>query len=56
LRFEPLPIDDPTRRQPDITKARTVLDWEPRISLKDGLQRSLEFFRKMLQAEPSHSR
>lgn len=56
LRFEPLPIDDPTRRQPDITKARTVLDWEPRISLKDGLQRSLEFFRKMLQGEPSHSR
>src|ERR1700744_5250725 len=45
LRFEPLPPDDPTRRKPDITKAKTILGWEPKISLKEGLQLSLEFFR-----------
>jgi nucleoside-diphosphate-sugar epimerase len=37
--FEPLPPDDPTRRVPDITKARELLEWSPRISLKDGLCR-----------------
>jgi dTDP-glucose 4,6-dehydratase len=41
----PLPQDDPTRRRPDITRARTLLGWEPRIPLRDGLQRSLEYFR-----------
>jgi dTDP-glucose 4,6-dehydratase len=44
LRFEPLPQDDPTRRRPDITKARAALGWEPRISLKEGLEKSLQFF------------
>jgi dTDP-glucose 4,6-dehydratase len=44
LRFDPLPQNDPTRRQPDITKARTLLGWEPLISLKEGLIKSLEFF------------
>ncbi len=42
LRFETLPQDDPTRRRPDITKARVVLGWEPRVSLKEGLERSRE--------------
>jgi dTDP-glucose 4,6-dehydratase len=45
LRFVELPEDDPTRRRPDITKARELLGWEPRIKLMEGLQRSLEFFR-----------
>jgi len=45
LRFVDLPVDDPTRRRPDITKARTLLGWEPRVPLKEGLERSLEFFR-----------
>lgn len=44
LRFEPLPQDDPTRRCPDITRARTLLGWEPKIMLKQGLELSLEFF------------
>ena len=44
LRFEPLPKDDPTRRCPDITKARTLLGWEPHVSLKEGLERSLDFY------------
>jgi dTDP-glucose 4,6-dehydratase len=45
LRFLSLPEDDPTRRCPDITKARTLLEWEPRVSLKQGLAKSLDFFR-----------
>ena len=44
LRFESLPQDDPTRRRPDISKARTLLGWEPRVSLKQGLERSLRFY------------
>jgi dTDP-glucose 4,6-dehydratase len=50
LRFKPLPEDDPTRRCPDITKARALLGWEPKIPLKEGLQKSLEFFRGKVAA------
>ncbi len=46
LRFEPLPEDDPARRRPDITKARTLLGWEPQITLSEGLAKSLPFFRE----------
>jgi dTDP-glucose 4,6-dehydratase len=46
LRFQALPEDDPTRRCPDITKARTLLAWQPRTSLREGLTKSLDFFRK----------
>ena len=53
LRFEDLPEDDPTRRCPDITKARALLGWEPRITLKEGLQKSLEFFRNKVAAGKS---
>jgi dTDP-glucose 4,6-dehydratase len=49
--YEPLPEDDPTRRCPDITKARTLLGWEPRIMLQDGLARSLGYFRSRLEDE-----
>jgi dTDP-glucose 4,6-dehydratase len=48
LRFEPLPQDDPARRQPDITRARTLLGWEPQIALADGLNRSLPYFQASL--------
>ncbi len=51
LRFVDLPVDDPTRRRPDITRARALLGWEPRIQLKEGLQRSLDYFRTMLAHE-----
>ena len=44
--YEPLPKDDPKQRRPDITKARTLLGWEPMIGLADGLSMSLEYFRK----------
>jgi dTDP-glucose 4,6-dehydratase len=42
--FLPLPQDDPTRRCPDITRARTLLGWEPKVTLRDGLEKSLEYF------------
>jgi dTDP-glucose 4,6-dehydratase len=50
LHFEALPEDDPTRRCPDITKARELLDWEPKIQLKEGLQKSLEYFRGKVES------
>jgi dTDP-glucose 4,6-dehydratase len=43
--FEPLPEDDPKRRQPDIAKARAVLGWEPEVVLEEGIQFTLEYFR-----------
>jgi dTDP-glucose 4,6-dehydratase len=43
--FEPLPQDDPTRRRPDITKAKTLLGWEPKINLHEGLKKSLAYFK-----------
>ena len=50
LRSEPLPQDDPARRRPDISKARALLGWEPRVSLNEGLQRSLGFFKSKVTA------
>jgi len=46
IRYEPLPQDDPKQRCPDITKARTLLGWEPKIDLETGLCMSLEYFRQ----------
>jgi dTDP-glucose 4,6-dehydratase len=43
--YRPLPEDDPKVRQPDITRARTVLGWEPKVGLEEGLTRTLEYFR-----------
>lgn len=47
--YKPLPEDDPKVRQPDITRARTILGWEPKISLEEGLKNTIEYFRKSLQ-------
>lgn len=44
--FQPLPEDDPKQRQPDITKAQTVLGWQPRVSLEEGLKPTIEYFQK----------
>ena len=46
IRYEPLPQDDPKQRRPDITKAKTLLAWEPKIDLEAGLRMSLDYFRK----------
>ncbi|MGH9587245.1 MAG: UDP-glucuronic acid decarboxylase family protein [Acidobacteriaceae bacterium] len=48
IRYEPLPVDDPARRKPDITKARELLGWSPKVTLREGLQRSLEYFRQQV--------
>jgi UDP-glucuronate decarboxylase len=48
LVFRPLPADDPTQRQPDITKARAALQWEPKVQLEDGLKETIDYFRKVL--------
>jgi dTDP-glucose 4,6-dehydratase len=45
---KPLPVDDPKIRQPDITRARQILGWEPKVALDDGLQRTIAYFRKKL--------
>ena len=55
LCFVDLPVDDPTRRRPDITKARTLLKWEPRIQLREGLEKSLSYFRGKLAQESAAS-
>ena len=47
--YLPLPQDDPIRRQPDITRARDLLHWEPTVSLAEGLPRAVEYFRRVVQ-------
>jgi dTDP-glucose 4,6-dehydratase len=49
--FQPLPQDDPTRRRPDITRAQTLLGWAPKVSLREGLTRSLDYFKACVEAE-----
>jgi UDP-glucuronate decarboxylase len=53
LTFEPLPQDDPKQRQPDITKAKTFLSWEPTIPLEEGLKLTIEDFRSRLDSQKS---
>ncbi|MEB3219396.1 MAG: UDP-glucuronic acid decarboxylase family protein [Nostocales cyanobacterium 94392] len=50
IKFEPLPSDDPRRRRPDITKAKTLLNWEPTIPLQEGLKQTIEDFRERVTA------
>jgi dTDP-glucose 4,6-dehydratase len=56
LCFVDLPADDPARRRPDITKARTLLGWEPKVQLKEGLNKSLDYFRSKLAHEAAANR
>ncbi|MEX2625391.1 MAG: UDP-glucuronic acid decarboxylase family protein [Ilumatobacteraceae bacterium] len=51
IRFEPLPVDDPTQRRPDITRASGLLGWSPTVGLRDGLERTVEWFRVRLAAD-----
>jgi dTDP-glucose 4,6-dehydratase len=51
IQFNPLPQDDPTRRRPDITRARTLLGWEPKIKLREGLEKSLGYFRACVDSD-----
>jgi dTDP-glucose 4,6-dehydratase len=46
--FEELPIDDPQVRQPDVTKAKNYLDWNPKVDRMEGLLKTIDYFRKSL--------
>lgn len=48
LTFEPLPQDDPVQRQPDISKARQLLDWQPKVELREGLEKTIAYFDELL--------
>jgi dTDP-glucose 4,6-dehydratase len=48
IEFRPLPVDDPKIRRPDITKAKTLLGWEPKVPLEVGLERTIGYFRKVV--------
>ena len=52
----PLPVDDPQVRQPDITRAREALGWEPQVALDDGLRRTIEYFRGVVAREGGAAR
>lgn len=53
IAYEPLPQDDPKQRRPDISKARALLGWEPKISLEQGLKLSMDYFRQAVELERS---
>ena len=45
--FEPLPVDDPKVRQPDISRARELLGWEPKVPLEEGLKKTIDYFKNI---------
>src|SRR5262245_51504508 len=49
--YRPLPVDDPKQRRPDITRARTLLNWEPKVGLEEGLLKTVDYFKKKLESE-----
>jgi UDP-glucuronate decarboxylase len=49
IEFEPMPADDPRQRQPDISAARRLLDWEPKVSLEEGLGKTIAYFQERLR-------
>lgn len=51
ITYMPLPQDDPARRRPDISKAKALLGWEPKVALREGLEKSLDYFRACVSAE-----
>lgn len=52
--WAPLPQDDPTRRQPDITRAREALGWEPTVPLREGLEKTIAYFDALLRSDEVH--
>jgi dTDP-glucose 4,6-dehydratase len=51
IEYRPLPVDDPKVRQPDITRARNILNWEPRVNFEQGIKEAIDYFRGRLDAE-----
>jgi UDP-glucuronate decarboxylase len=54
IEYRPLPSDDPVKREPDIRKARELLNWEPQVSRRDGLQRTINYFQSLLSEASTH--
>jgi len=46
--YRPLPVNDPTRRRPDISQARAALGWQPRVGLEQGLRETIAYFERLL--------
>ena len=51
VEYHPLPVDDPVRRRPDITRARELLGWEPTIAFPEGITRTVDYFREYLSID-----
>jgi dTDP-glucose 4,6-dehydratase len=49
IEYKPLPVDDPKVRQPDITRAKKVLSWEPRVQFEEGIKATIDYFRESLK-------
>jgi Nucleoside-diphosphate-sugar epimerases len=48
IEYKPLPVDDPKVRQPDITRAKEVLSWEPRVQFEEGIKKTIDYFEASL--------
>jgi dTDP-glucose 4,6-dehydratase len=48
IEYRPLPVDDPKNRKPDISRAKEVLDWEPRVPVEEGLKKTIEWYRSIM--------
>ena len=51
IKSQPLPQDDPKQRRPDISKAKSLLAWEPQIQLREGLKKTIDYFDKLLREQ-----
>ena len=49
VEYKPLPVDDPKVRQPDITRAKKILGWEPKVQFDEGIKQTIEYFRESLK-------
>jgi nucleoside-diphosphate-sugar epimerase len=52
IEYRELPTDDPKVRKPDITRARTMLEWEPTVHVRDGVERTIDYFRTVIGGQP----
>jgi UDP-glucuronate decarboxylase len=56
IAYRPLPEDDPRQRCPDISLAQKLLAWAPRVQLRDGLMKTIEYFERLLRSDPRDER
>ena len=49
IEYKPLPVDDPKVRQPDITRAKKILGWEPKVEFEEGIRKTIDYFRERLE-------